>query len=59
MSKSKSNENESVQHFEKKAIEEELTQVKIQNADLSSQLDKLKRVLGVMDKQLKLQKVNK
>ena len=54
-----SSENESVQSVEKKAMEEELTQVKSQNADLNLQLDKLKRVLGAMDKQLKLQKVNK
>ena len=59
MTQSKANENEPFINVEKKVMEEELAKVRIQNADLNSQMDKLKRVLGVMDKQLKLHKVNK
>ena len=40
-------------NYEKKSIENELAQVKTENSNLREQLDKLKRVLIVMDKQLK------
>ena len=53
------NENVNGKNDKNKAIEDELTQVKSENSNLSAQLDKLKRVLSVMDKQLKLQKENK
>ena len=59
MAKAELNDNVEVINGEKKAIEDELTQVKSENSNLSAQLDKLKRVLSVMDKQLKLQKGNK
>ena len=58
VAQAESNENVTVKNDEKKAIEDELTQVKTDNSNLSAQLEKLKRVLSVMDKQLKLQKGN-
>ena len=44
---------------EKRNLEDEITKLKDENADLIAQLEKLKRVLTVMDKQLKLIKGKK
>ena len=43
-------------NVERKVLEDKLTQIKSENAELNAQLDNLKRVLTVMVRQLKLEK---
>ena len=59
MEKTKSKENILSHESEKRNLEDEITKLKYENVDLIAQLEKLKRVLAVMDKQLKLIKGKK
>ena len=54
MEETESKENILSHESEKKNLEDEIMKLKDENADLIAQLEKLKRVLTVMDKQLKL-----
>ena len=59
MEETKSKENILSHESEKKNLEDEIMKLKDENADLIAQLQKLKRVLTVMEKQLKLIKGKK
>ena len=59
MEETKSKENILSHESETKNLEDEIMKLKDENADLIAQLEKLKRVLTVMDKQLKLIKGKK
>ena len=59
MEESECNKSAPSQETENEAMEEEIIQLKENNVDLRAQLDKLKKVLAVMDKQLKLIKQKK